>query len=201
MTLNAKNYPPLKYVDELDEQNHSMLLYDKPEYGKLVKYRFIENGLKKGEHSICLTHDDVGLVENEIASIGIDVDYFKRKNLLHIYQIENIMERREDLVSAYKDLLKTVTADSKPPFRCIGRTIPDVSTKEGIQAELVIERLFHSNFELYPCSFLCTYGVEDIEKSRRPLWLEELLANHHSLIYATDPENAVAFDPDLLNIS
>ena len=196
---DANIYPPLKDVDNLTEPNHSMVLYDNAMYGNLVKYHYIENGLKKREHSICLTHGDVTLVEDEIASLGIDVDHFKRKNLLHIYQIENILERQDGLESGYNDLLKTVTADSKPPYRVTGCTIPDVSTEKGIQAELVIERLFHSNFNKYQCSFLCTYDVNGIERSKRPIWIAQLLQNHHRLIYATDPANAVTFDPDLLN--
>jgi len=197
--VDVNIYPTLKDVDNLNEPNHSMVLYDNAKYGNLVKYRYLENGLKKGEHSICLTHDKVTLVENEIASLGIDIDHFKRKNLLHIYQIENILERQDGLKSGYNDLLKTVTADSKPPYRFIGCTIPDVSTQEGIQAELFIERLFHSNFNKYQCSFLCTYDVNGIERTNRPSWIAQLLQNHHNLIYATDPANAVTFDPDLLN--
>ena len=88
MNFDAKNYPPLKDIDNLKERNHSMVLYDNEDYGKSVKYRYIENGLKKGEHSIILTHDDVNSIENEVASYGIDVDNFKRKKLLHIHQIE-----------------------------------------------------------------------------------------------------------------
>lgn len=197
--VDVNIYPTLKDVDNLNEPNHSMLLYDDVKYGNLVKYRYLENGLKKGEHVICLTYDEVTLVEDEIASLGIDIDHFKRKNLLHIYQIENILERQGGLESGYNDLLKTVTADSKPPYRVIGRTIPDVSTQKGIQAELIIERLFHSNFNKYQCSFLCTYDVNGIEKSKRPIWIAQLLQNHHHLIYATDPANAVTFDPDLLH--
>ena len=41
--------------------------------------RFIENGLKKGENSVYLTHGDVKVVENDLKEYGIDVDFFKRK--------------------------------------------------------------------------------------------------------------------------
>ena len=199
MKFDSINYPPLKDIDNLKEKNHSMVLYDNDEYGKLVKCRYIENGLKKGEHTICITHDDVDKTVDELASSGIDVDYYNRKNLLHVYQIENIMERPDGIIAGYNDLLKKLTADSKPPYRFVGRTIPNVCTTEGIKAEIEIEKLFHSNFEKYDCSFLCPYAVNDIEGSRRPFWLKELMANHHNLIYAADPANAVTFDPDLLD--
>src|SRR3990172_5099018 len=201
MEHNEKNYPLLEYMDNLQNLHHSMLLYEKPQYAQIVKSRYIENGLKKGEHSICITHDDVDKTADELASSGIDVDYFKRKNLLHIYQIENIMERPEGIVAGYNDLLKKLTADSKPPYRFVGRTIPNVCTTEGIKAEIEIEKLFHSNFEKYDCSFLCPYAVNDIEGSKRPFWIKELMVNHHNLIYAADPANAVTFDPDMLHVN
>jgi len=199
MKHNENNYPLLEYIDNLQSPHHSMLLYENPQYAQIVKSRFVENGLKKGEHSICITHDDVDKTVDELASSGIDVDYFKRKNLLHIYQIENIMERPEGIMAGYNDLLKKLTADSKPPYRFVGRTIPNVCTTEGIKAEIEIEKLFHSNFEKYDCSFLCPYNVQDIEENQRSVWLGQLCENHHNLIYAVEPESAVAFDSDLIN--
>ena len=200
MKINASEYTPLRDIDNLKEKNHSMVLYDNEEFGKLVKYRYIENGLKKGEHSICLTHDDINSVEKEMISAGIDVDDFKQKNLLHIHKIDNLMGKNEnDMVLGLQNIIRESTAGLKPPFRFIGRIIPNVSTKEGIEAELKLEHFLHSSFENFDCSVLCTYGVNDIEGSRRPIWLSQLLTNHHKLIYAADPANAVTFDPDMLD--
>lgn len=198
MNLIPKNYPPLQDVDNLLEKNHSMVLYDNEEYGKLVKYRYLENGLKKGEHSFILTHDDVNSIENEVASFGIDVDFFKQKNLLHIHKLENIMDPQDDIIQGLKDSIKQITTGLKPPYRFIGRIISDVSSKEDIEKELKIEHEFHSHFDDYDFSFLCTYNVNNIESTRLSKWLEGLLANHHNLIYATNPEDSVTFDPQLL---
>jgi hypothetical protein len=195
------NYPPLTHVDSLESSvNHSILLYDQEKYGRLVKNRFIENGLKKGENSVYLTHGDVKLVENELKEYGIDVDLFKRKKLLHIIQIKNIMESKEGIEQSFTKLLKQLTSDLKPPYRFTsgGPTIPDVSTKEGIESELIIEEFFHSNFDKYQCSFLCPYSIEAIEPENRPKWINYLMKHHHNLIYATDPENSVTFDPKLI---
>lgn len=199
MKHNEKNYPLLEYIDNLQNPHHSMLLYEKPQYAQIVKSRFVENGLKKGEHSICFTHDDVKYIEGELASGGLDVDYFKRKNLLHIYQIGNIMEHKDGLKKGFEELFKTITAEAKPPYRFIGRTIPDVSTRQGILASLEIEHFFHSHFDDYQSSSaVCTYNVKDIEENQRSVWLGQLCDNHHNLIYAVEPESAVAFDSDLI---
>ncbi|MDH3277171.1 MAG: MEDS domain-containing protein [Nitrosopumilus sp.] len=197
MKFDAKDYPLLQDLENLKERNHSMLLYDNEEYAKLVKYHYIGIGLKKGEHSIILTHDDVNSIENEAASCGIDVDNFKRKKLLHIHRIENVTEQQGE-IPEFKDLLRQIAVDLKPPFRFIGRVIPDVSTEVGMQLELDIEHKFHSEWENHDCSFLCTYAINDIEESKRSMWLSKLLENHHHLIYATDPVNSVSFEPNLL---
>lgn len=198
MKHNEKNYPLLEYIDNLQSPHHSMLLYEKPQYAQIIKVRYVQNGLKKGEHSICITHDDVKYIEGELASGGLDVDYFKRKNLLHIYQIGNIMEHKDGLKKGFEELFKTITAEAKPPYRFIGRAIPDVSTRQGILASLELEHFFHSNFDGYQSSVVCTYNVKDIEENHRSVWLGQLCDNHHNLIYAVEPESAVAFDSDLI---
>jgi hypothetical protein len=185
----------------LEENNHhSMVLYDDAKYGTAIKKQFIENGLKKGEHAICFTPDDVNLLEKEIASSGIDVDSYKQKNLLHFYHIEDITKRADGIKPGFDDIVKQVAANSKPPFRFVGKSISDVSTKEGMLAELEIERIFHSGFEKYHCSFLCPYDISGIEPKKRPQWLRQLFSYHHNLIYATTPEKAVTIDTDLLTL-
>ncbi len=199
MKFNSSQYPLLESVDDLEEKNHhSMVLYDEPKYGLLIRNRFVENGLKKGDTCVCITHEEVSKVENELELTRIDVDYFKQKNKLHVYHIENIMERKDGVISGFNNLVKKLTIDSKPPYRFVGRAINDITTNKGMEAELVIENLFHSQFVKYQCSFLCTYRVDDIEKTKRSIWLNKLLANHHNLIYATEPEKAVAFESELI---
>jgi len=199
MKFNSSN-PLIKQIDALESKvNHSMVLYDIEEYGQLVQNRFIENGLTKEENSFYLTYRDPKLVENDLEEYGIDVDLFKKRNLLHIFQIKNFTESTKEVKQNLEKLYNQLTVDLKPPFRFVGRIIPNISTVEGIKTELMYEHIFHSNFDKYQCSFLCTYPIEAIEKTNRPEWLTHLLKNHHNLIYATDPKNAVTFDTELIN--
>ena len=194
------NQQLLESVDSLETKNHhSMVLYKNPQYGTMVINRFIENGLKKGEHVVFITHEDASLAEKQISSTGIDVDYYKKKKLLYVYQIEDLMKDKEGIPAAFEKLLKKLSTEVKPPCRFVGRSIKDISTDEGMKAELVIENLFHSQFDKYDCSFLCTYPVYDIEKSKRPKWLTRLIASHHNFVFAAEPAKSVIFDPDLLN--
>jgi hypothetical protein len=198
ITDSEKRYPLLEYFDDLQQPHHSMLLYEKTEFALLIKSKYVKNSLKKQEHTICITHENPKYLEQELFSTVLDVYHFKQKKLLHIYQIENIMKHKDGLRKGFQELLKMITAESKPPYNFMGRIISDLSTKEGISTELELEHLFHSNFERYSSSFLCTYNIEDMSQARRQDVLENLLANHHHMIYAVEPENAVAFETDLL---
>jgi hypothetical protein len=45
---------------------------------------------------------------------------------------------------------------------------------------------------------LCYYDISGIEQSKRDEWIRELLRNHHYVIYASEPDKAVAFETILL---
>ena len=99
---------------------------------------------------------------------------------------------------SFDNFLKKIRSESTPPYWIVARLIPDVSTIDGIKTELEAERLLHRHFDKYDCSFLCSYNLDEIEAEKHKLWLDHLLKNHHSVIYAVEPKNAVAFDSDLL---
>ena len=199
MKFDEMNYPVLMDVDDLENNtHHSILLYDDAEYGLVIKKRFIENGLKKGENVICFTPYAVNNLEKEIKSSGIDVNYYKQKGYLHFYQIEDITKREDGIKAGFSDMLELLTSNSSETFRVLGTAIPDVSNTERVQAQIEGEKLVHSKFDKKPFTFLCPYDISKIESKQRPLWIKELSANHHNLIYATKPEKAVTFDTDLL---
>jgi len=192
------NYPamyPTRFVDTLDEEKHILLLYEEPEYGKLIKFRFINNGLLRGEHGIILTHDEnVQLIEDEMAYIGIDVNAFKLKNLLHIYKISNPADDPDGVLSGAKKIWSKVSANLDPPFRVVGRMLPEVNTVQQVETEMVVERYFQKAFSNFLCSVMCAYNVEEIEATRRGEWLFSLLQCHHAAIFATKLGGGIAFN-------
>lgn len=192
------NYPvthPTKFVDVLDEEKHILLLYEEPEYGNLVKFRFINNGLLRGEHGIILAHDEnVKSIEDEMAYIGIDVHGFKLKNLLHIHKISNPADDPGGVLSGAKKIWSRITANLEPPFRVVGRMLPEVNTVQQIETEMVLERYYHEEFSNFRCSAMCVYHVEEIEATRRGEWLSSLTQYHHATIFATKLGGGMAFD-------
>jgi hypothetical protein len=86
----------------------------------------------------------------------------------------------------------------KPPYRFVGRTIRDTGTIEGMNLGLAVEKTGHEHFEEFDNSQLCYYDISGIERSKRYEWIRGLLKNHHYVIYASEPDKAVAFESMLL---
>lgn len=80
---------PTKFIDSLSTRKHIILFYDEIEEAQKIEFRFIKNGLPRGEHCIYATDEDPKLVIDKMTNYGIAVDDFKKKNLLHVYRLNN----------------------------------------------------------------------------------------------------------------
>jgi hypothetical protein len=151
----------------------------------------------RGQDGIHIIPDDIDIssIENEMIKSGIDVEDFKKKGLLHIRQV-SARNYQENPVKGFDSIVKEIMAELKSPsrFRMIARAIPDVSTEEHIAAELEVECAYHSTFQNFGGSLLCSYQVEQIEPKRRGKWIEDILQNHDSAIFVTKPGQGVSFN-------
>ncbi|HEU4984700.1 MAG TPA: hypothetical protein VFT58_03590, partial [Nitrososphaera sp.] len=80
----------------------------------------------------------------------------------------------------------------------VGRTITDTATIEGMKRGMTVEKTGHEHFAEFDNSQLCYYDISGIEQSMRDEWIRGLLKNHHHVIYASEPDRAVAFETALL---
>lgn len=86
----------------------------------------------------------------------------------------------------------------KPPYRFVGKTVSDIETKDGMKFGILLEKTGHQHFDELNCSLLCYYDISKMEPTRRHEWISSLLRNHHYVIYAAEPNKAVAFETSLL---
>jgi len=198
MSAEKANYRPIKFLDRMERNNHIVLLYDNEEYADLVISRYLLNGLQKGESCIFFTADKPEIIEERLSAEGIDVDSYKQTNSLRIFRIERSDADKFDALGTLKHIREEATKGMKPPYRFVGRTIMDTGTKEGMKLGLVVEKTGHEHFEDFDNSQLCYYNISGIEQSKRNEWISELLKNHHHVIYASEPDRAVAFETMLL---
>jgi hypothetical protein len=198
MSAEKANYRPIKFLDRMERNNHIVLLYDNEEYADLVISRYLLNGLQKGESCIFFTADKPEIIEERLSAEGIDVDSYKQTNSLRIFRTERSDADKFDALGTLKHIREEATKGMKPPYRFVGRTIMDTGSKEGMKLGLVVEKTGHEHFEEFDNSQLCYYNISGIEQSRRNEWISELLKNHHHVIYASEPDRAVAFETMLL---
>ena len=198
MSTEGTSYRPIKLLDKMEGNNHIVLLYYNENYADLVVARYLLNGLQKGESCIFFTSDKPETIEERLFVKGIDVDSYKRTNSLRIFRIEKYDTSNLDALGTLKSIREEATRGMKPPYRFVGRTIRDTETIEGMNLGLVVERTGHEHFEEFDNSQLCYYDISGIEQSKRDEWIGGLLAAHHYVIYASEPDKAVAFETMLL---
>ena len=198
MSTEGASYRPIKLLDKMEGNNHIVLLYYNENYADLVIARYLLNGLQKGESCIFFTSDNPEIIEERLFANGIDVDSYKLTNSLRIFRIERHDTSKLDALGTLKSIREEATRGMKPPYRFVGRTIRDTGTIEGMNLGLVVERTGHEHFEEFDNSQLCYYDISEIEQSKRDEWLGGLLATHHYVIYASEPDKAVAFETMLL---
>lgn len=196
--LNAENYRPIKVLDRMEGNNHIVLLYDELKYADLIIARYFLNGLQKGESCIFFTPDDPTIVGKRLSAQGIDVDLYEQKKSLRVYHIERSDERKRDTLNTLKRIRDEATRGMKPPYRFAGRTITETETIEGMKLGMVVEKIGQEHFAEFNNSQMCFYDISGLEQSRRNEWIGGLLKNHHYVIYASEPDKAVAFETMLL---
>lgn len=176
---------PLKFVDSLDARKHVVLVYDDQSFGKMIQFRFINNGLMKGENCIYLTHGDPKIIKKEMDENGINVKEFVQRDLLHIQQISSLEKDPKGILIGYENIVKQATADKKPPYRIVGRIIPNIGVEEAMLVQMAIERITHGVFENLNSTVLCEYDFNEIPTRDHKIWLARLYSYHHAAIVST----------------
>ena len=187
-------YEATSFVDTIDTGKHVVLFYETFEYGLMLQFQFMKNGLLKGEQCIYGTHGDPKYIENQMAYSGINVEEFGRKDLLHVYNIPNPMNDPEGPLKGAEKIAKQLLVESKPPFRIISTFIPEINTEAQMIAELDIERNRHASFGNLQCSWLCPYDLDNIEEGIKEKFMDGLMRNHHAVVSASRSGAGVGFD-------
>jgi hypothetical protein len=190
--MTSDDEPAFRFLNSVDTNRHILLLYDEPDYARKVEFEFIKKGLDKGEHCVYATEEDPGMVILKMINHGMPVVDSIKKNL-HVYQMHDQFDDANGPVEGYRNNLKRILADSKSPFRIVGRIVPDVSNMDGISLQLELEKDTHANFDKFGGSIMCIYDISKIEKSRRKEWVDTLALTHHNIIYATKPGKSGVF--------
>ena len=201
MSKEGASYRPVKFLDSLEGNKHIVMLYDDEKYADLIIGRYFQNGLNKGESCIFFTEDEPEPVKKRLQAEGIDVEKYEQENRFRVFKTERPPANvKMDVLDILKNIRTASTMGMKGPFRFAGRTIMDTETTTGMTQGMVVERTGQEHFEEFDNAQLCFYDAHKMEQSKRDRWISELLENHHQVIYAVNPDKAVAFETNLLEM-
>lgn len=186
---------PTDFVDQIQGKCHIALFYEDPGYAKLIAFRFLKNGLLKGEDCLYVTSEDTGDIVVKMLDFGIPLQYFHTKQL-RVIQIKERTGSKDDIISACKVDIARIMSGIKNSFRIVSRIVPNVNTVNGISAELEMEHFTNSIFDNLSGSIMCPYDISGIEPSKRKHWLDNLRETHHAIIYVSKSGHSGVFTLD-----
>ncbi|MBI3640352.1 MAG: MEDS domain-containing protein [Thaumarchaeota archaeon] len=186
-----------KFIDDEKFGNHPILMYEGIERGISAQLRYMHNGLTKGEHAVYLTNGDPQGIEDEISDY-IDVDTFRKKGLLHMFQIEDsISTSSEDALKHWDDIMKIVESFGTR-FRLTRSIINNIEIKKGKELRLSIEKKLHKMISQYNGSILCPYRIFKANDSYEKEWLVDIFHNHSDVIYIPESDEGTSFNADFM---
>lgn len=187
---------PVRFIDTLNYYKHIILYYENQEFGKKIQFRFIKNGLLKGENCGYITiENDMALIVNDMMNNDINVKNFVKKGLLKICKILDVIKHPIDVIEGSEEIIDRMLTDLNPPFRLVVKLIDKLNTNEQIKANLSYEQKYHINFDKFNGLVLCTYDASKNPVCTDGKWVETILNNHHSSIFITDAVGeGIAFD-------
>lgn len=201
---------------------HILLLYEEPEFARMLQCKFLAKGLKEGASCACLAHDksEVDIIKREMFDNGIDVNSYLNSNRLKVkilpnndslFQLPALEGSAKNEYHFTLDLMHRISAylneDMKPPIVGAGIVIDSAALYDSHDNDDRFLKSMHFQLELekagqkftkLPSSsglWMCPYFIKDISYSldNDPL-VQQLLLYHDAVIYATKDWNGIALN-------
>ena len=179
------------FIKSLKKDNHLLLLYEDLGKALTIQIDFLKKGLEKGECCIFAMPYQPN-IEEKLAENGIDVEHYKKENLLHILPVTP--GNYSDSLTIFKNFSQRILSISKEKVRICAMLDFDISTKEGMDAFITAETISHENFSSFNGSWLCSYDISKIEEKDKISWIKKLFKCHDSVIVAPLNASGIAFD-------
>jgi hypothetical protein len=196
--MRKAGYRPVRFLDRLEGNEHWVMLYDDERRADYVIARYLQNGIAKGGSGVFFTDEDPAAIRRRLDAQGLDVRTCEKERRLRIFSIATSDSGKTGAMETLRAIRKESTRGMKPPFRFVGRTIIDIESVNGMLQGMALEKMGNDHFQEFDNSQLCFYDLRKLEPSRRSEGIRGLLENHRSVIYASGPEKAVAFETSLL---
>lgn len=173
------------------------MLYDDEKRADFLIARYFANGFEKGESCVFYTDGDPTPFRKRLAAQGINVDKYEREHRLRLSKIPT-PNQRGSVLKMLKAGTAELTKGMKGPFRFVNEKTADIESVSKMEQEMKIEKVGNDHFKELGIALVCILDVRRMERSRKHEWIKGLLENHQSVIFASEPGKAVAFETSLL---
>lgn len=191
--------PPGEIVDfmkSLQGGEHIALFQEDSQYARGIEFRFIHDGLKKGENCVYASiFDGPDEIEGKMEDFGIDVKDYKEKGLLHVQKLP--VSPASNDAGGNKELEKFTTyathASETIPFRVVGRLYsPTSMSKEELATNLKIERSSQESRKRKGIT-ICSYSIKGMKPEFNADWFVKVMKSHDAAVFAPSPGIGTAF--------
>lgn len=184
-----------EFVDTIDIGRHAILFYENPDFARNIEYRYILNGLQKGESCVYTTHHrEPQSILQQMKEFSIDEEKYTQKNQLRVIKITDPRDHPDGIEAGLEQIRQMVFSDIKTPIRLVSRFIRQIESEGDIKISMMFEQKiqsafdghltegFFGSFTKFEGSIICPYHTYPSDFQSE--WAIDLIKNHHDVIFS-----------------
>ena len=176
------------YLESI-ENTHIVFLHEIRSDGEDFEFNFIKKGLEKAEHC-CYSTNEPEEVKRRMFDNGIDVEKYKKRNLLDIISTPESLEGFSKMA---EEVIATFTSSSIP-CRFVFSNNFEFDTPDRIDTREKIELIIDDKFSKTTGNTICSYHVARIKQNLADDFMKNLLDSHHFVIIQTKDGKVATFN-------
>lgn len=174
---------PAEFILSLKERANMLVFYEDQEYIKSLEIFFFKSWLDSGKAGLHFSSQSKAETDNDLVSAGIDVESFKKRNLLKIFSTTTLKLKQ------IKDIIEDFVKNAQK-LGCSARIIihhQDLSLEQYHSLES-LEDFLSTIYQKYDISILDSYNVETISDAK---FMQQLIRMHDHVIFAPSFGNGI----------
>ena len=176
------------YLESI-ENGHTVLFHEIRSKGEEIEFNFIKKGLEK-EECCCYSTNEPEEIRRRMSDYGIDVEKYKKRNLLSIISTPDSLEGFSKMV---EKVITTLT-NSSLPCRFVFSNNFEFDTPDRTNTREKIELIIDDKFPKTTCNTICSYHIPRIKQNLANDFMKNLLDSHHSVIIQTKDGKVETFN-------
>lgn len=176
------------YLESI-ENGHIVFFHEIRSRGEEIEFNFIKKGLEK-EECCCYSTNESEEITRRMSDYGIDVEKYKKRNLLNIISAPDSLEEFSKRV---EKVITTLT-NSSVPCRFVFSNNFEFDTPDMTSTREKIEQILDDKSSKISSKMICSYHIARIKQNLANDFMKNLLDSHHSVIIQTKDGKVETFN-------